>query len=128
MRIQTAKKITISIIILLALALSMGCGGVWTRTRVIPPQGLLFSSVKAPVSINFDNTPAGRQLSRVSQSSTYYFRDFIITGMDFSWGSVGINEIARKGGLSRVYFADYEYLNILGIYAQFTINVYGARE
>lgn len=125
MRIQTAKKITISII-LLALALSMGCGRF--RAPVIPPQGLLFSSVKAPVSINFDNTPAGRQLSRVSQSSTYYFRDFIITGMDFSWGSVGINEIARKGGLSQVYFADYEYLNILGIYAQFTINVYGSRE
>jgi len=119
-------KIIIGFIVLWALILVAGCARY--RTPVIPPQGLLFSSVKAPISINFDNTPAGRRLTQVSQSSTHYFRDFIFTGMDFSWDSVAINDIARSRGLKRVYFADYEYLNILGVYAKFTINLYGSRE
>ena len=114
-------------LLLFALVLCLsGCARY--NTVVIPPQGLLFSNIKAPISTDFENTPAGVRTAKVSQSATYYFRDIIFTGMDFSWGDVSVDTIARMGGLNRVFFADYEYLNILGVYAHFKINVYGSQD
>lgn len=121
------KRVTLLIIALVVVMACSGCGLQYT-TRVRPPQGLLFCQFKAPLTIDMDNTQAGAQMTRVSQSSTYYFRDFIFTGMDFSWGEVDFDTLAKMGGLKEIYFADYELLNVLGIYAQFTIHLYGAAQ
>ncbi|MHC4789028.1 MAG: TRL domain-containing protein [Planctomycetota bacterium] len=32
---------------------------------------------------------------------------------------------ARNGGLTKVHYADYEILEILGIFGQFTVRAYG---
>jgi hypothetical protein len=42
-----------------------------------------------------------------------------------AWGDAGVHTAARKGGLTKVHHADYEYFTVLGVYTQFTIWVYG---
>jgi hypothetical protein len=125
---RTMKKIVTFFSLLLLLAcLLTGCAMNFT-SPVRPPHGILFSQYSAPLTKNLDNTITGTKLTKVSQSSTHYFRDIIFTGLDISWGDASIDTIARMGGLKQVYFADYELLNVLGIYAQYTINVYGPAE
>lgn len=104
----------------------VGCGR--CKVPVIPPQGSLFTYIKAPLTTNYDHTPSKIPIPRISQSSTHYFHDIIFTGLDFSWGDVAVKTIADLNDFKKVYYADYEYLNILGIYAKFTINVYGSKE
>jgi hypothetical protein len=120
------RVILAALLLLLIVMVMSGCGRY--TTSVIPPQGFLFTHIKAPLTSEFDNTPAGLRHSRVSQSSTYYLRDFIFTGLDIAWGDVSIEYLQRTSGMKQIYFADYEYLNVLGIYAQFTINLYGATD
>jgi len=64
-------------------------------------------------------------LVRAASSKTLYFHDMLLTGMNFAWEEASVPEIARSGGIQNVTYADYEMLNILGVYAEFRINVYG---
>ncbi len=122
---HTSVIILTGILIMSLVVVLTGCGR-FLPTAVVPPQGMLFCHYSAPLSTHLDNVPAGRKVTRVSSSSTHYLRDIILTNLDFSWGEAGIQQIARMGGLKQVYFADYDFLNILGVYARFTINVYGS--
>ena len=40
-------------------------------------------------------------------------------------GDCSLNEAIKNGGLKEAYYADYEYLNILGIFQKVTVNVIG---
>ena len=40
-------------------------------------------------------------------------------------GDASLNAAARDGGISKVHHVDYEYFNILGVYAKSTTVVYG---
>ncbi len=124
---KTYSMTYLTLIVLCILILfAVGCGRF--KMPVIPPQGLLFTGIKAPITTNYDHTPTPEQISHISQSSTHYFRDIIFTRLDFSWGDVAVKTIADLNGFKRIYYADYEYLNILGIYAKLTIKVYGSKE
>ena len=112
---------------LVALLAASGCGacGTYLELPVIPPQGILFSSVKAPLSVHVRTAAAGSAATKSSQSSTSYIRDILITGFDIAWDDAAVADIARRGGISTIAYADYELLNVLGVYRRFTINVYG---
>lgn len=103
-----------------------GCAGLTPyQAPVKPPQAMLFVDVKAPLTAEFNNTRVGPDLKKVSRRHTTFFRDIIFTGGTIAWDEAAIAEIAREGGLTEVAYADYELMNILGIYGTFTINVYG---
>jgi len=111
-----------AVVLAALLAVAAGC----FQAPVIVPQGLLYSSTRAPLTVNFDRTPSGRDRGRkVSSAHTSYFHDPILTGTDFAWDDASIARIAHEGGLKEIYFADYEAFQILGIYGRFTVNVYG---
>ena len=107
----------------LALLLT-GCAAQYL-TDVRPPQGILVTSIKAPLTCDFHNTDVNTDDLKVAKRKTNYFSGFLITGLDFAWGEVDVPEIARRAGINEVCFAEYEILNVLGIYAEFTVYVYG---
>jgi hypothetical protein len=41
------------------------------------------------------------------------------------WGNAALDKAARDAGIQTVYYADYELLDVLGIYKRATVYVYG---
>lgn len=96
------------------------------QAPVVPPRVALIETYKAPLMTNFNYTNVDKgNIIKASSSKTLYFHDILITGMNFSWDDVAIPEIARKGGIKNITYADYEVVNILGVYMHFQVNVYG---
>jgi hypothetical protein len=91
---------------------------------VQPPGGALFTWVKAPLETDFSATPVG---TKIGTSETRYL--YIPNGnnlpLSFAWGDAAVKAAAADGGITTVHYADYEYLNILGVYNQLTVRVYG---
>lgn len=109
--------------LLLLAAMTASCA--WYQAPVKPPNGLLFTNVKAPLTVHYDNTPVGREAKMYSRRSTKFFQDFLLTGLSFGWDDAAIHQIVREGQIEEVAYADYEALCILGIYAEFTVELYG---
>lgn len=103
------------------LIFAMFVGGCYT-SPVKPPGGALFTSYKAPLTADFNHTANDRELIKTSHDKTQYFWAYLL---DFGWGEVDIEDIAEKAGITNVAYADCEVLSILGLYQQFTVNVYG---
>lgn len=126
MRLSSSIRFGLALLLAFAVLPLSGCAGLSLYSAPVkPPQGALFVDVKAPLTAQYDATPVGADLKKVSHTETGFFRDFIFTGGTFAWDDVAIAEIARRGGIEEVAYADYELMNILGIYGTFTINVYG---
>ena len=88
------------------------CG---TTAPFSPPQAMLFSNFKAPLSTEFDKTEIG---TKVGKASTYSFLGLI------SVGDTGIQEAARNGHITKVNHADYEHFNFL-VFQKTSVFVYG---
>ena len=88
------------------------CG---TTAPFSPPQAMLFSNFKAPLSTEFDKTEIG---TKVGKASTYSFLGLI------SVGDAGIQEAARNGHITKVNHADYEHFNFL-VFQKTSVFVYG---
>lgn len=98
-----------------ALALS-GCA-VGPKAPFSPGQGIVFSNTTAPLSVEYGNTVAtGLRTGKASASN--------VLGL-FSFGDCGIRAAAEEGGLRTVEFVDYTNFNVLGIYQETTVTVYG---
>jgi hypothetical protein len=97
-------------IVILLLA---GCGYV---APVMPPQGLIVSSIQAPIDTDVENTPVGVRSGRASSTS--------ILGL-VSFGDASTHTAASNGGIKKINHLDYEYVNILFLYQQFTTIAYG---
>lgn len=103
-----------------ALATS-GC--VSYQAAVKPPQGLIFSSFSAPITTNFDSTPAGDKLLVHSEEKTLFINT--IWFGNYAFGDPALEKIAREGGIGDVSYADYELFSILGVVVTMKVNVYG---
>jgi hypothetical protein len=116
---------------LLSLLIFISAGCASFRAPFGPPEAFLFTSVKAPLTTNFDKTPNDPNMLKVSRRKTYWFNIPYI-GIDFAWGDVGIQRIAEEGGIHEIAYVDYEFFSLLNfpvfsasLYKSFTINVYG---
>jgi len=119
------KKVLMTAVSLTFLLLT-GCANFVNYVAPVkPPAGAALWQYKAPLMVDFNNTSANQGIQKISSKSTHYFHFWLLTGFDFAWGTADIPEIARQRGITEVCYADYEILNILGIYCQFTIHVYG---
>lgn len=109
----------------LAVAASFtGC--VAYKTPVEPPNGGIYAEFKAPLTVDFHGTPCGAELKKASESyTTYVGLWFISSFCSAAWDDVAIAEIAKRHGITEVAYADYELKSYVGVYAEFTINVYG---
>jgi hypothetical protein len=92
--------------------LSTGC----YVAPVVPPSGLLLTSVEAPLSTHVDGKPIGTRTGEASVTT--------ILGI-VSFGDASLEAAIRDGGIQEPRHADYRYLNVLGLYQQFTTIAYG---
>jgi hypothetical protein len=111
------------------MACSVGCatgrstmtgkpGGDVFEGPVIPPWAIIFSHVKAPLKTVANGSDFG---TKVGTAKTGYFNYYV----DFAWGEMAIREAAKNGNITQVKAADYDWLNVLGIYQEVTVRVYG---
>lgn len=109
--------------VLIALALvASGCGTFIARAPVQPPRGFLYTSYRAPLSVDFDETRLG---SKHGTATVNYFQDVLFTGIALAWGEGDLEDAARNGGIKEVRYADYELLSVLGVFVRFQVHAYG---
>ncbi len=113
------KKILLVLAVLSLLLIGSGCAAV--RAPVVPPIGWLYTSYKAPLMTDYHGTELG---SKKGTAKTQYLL-FPWIWLDFAWGDAAIREAAEEGGITNVRAADYEFMQVLGTYAEFTVHAYG---
>ena len=94
---------------------AVGCAGFYVAP-VMPPGGLIFSAVKAPMGVEFNNTSVPGKTGVASSSS--------ILGL-IAFGDASSKTAAQSAGITRIDHADYEMFNVLGVYSKFTTVVHG---
>ncbi|MBI1291740.1 hypothetical protein GC173_10925 [bacterium] len=106
----------------------VGCGGrlasrEMMKAPVVPPPGVLVTMYKAPLDFNFGKEGGTKaENSRFGQSETHYIGIWFIR---IAWGDGSLDTASKQGGISNLSYADYEYLNILGVYQNVKFNAYG---
>jgi len=87
--------------------------------------GIVFTHIREPYTTDLHNTPVtdihseGIIISIEEPVSGY--------GLYTEFNSNAIGDIAKKHGLSKVYFADLETFNILGIWKHEKLHIYGEK-
>jgi len=83
---------------------------------IMPPVGLLYTGVEAPVSAAAVGQNLGSRKGRSSSAA--------VLGL-FAWGDSSVKAAAENGGISQLKHIDYRFFHVLGIYQEFTTVVYG---
>jgi hypothetical protein len=105
---------------LAALAgLCAGCA-VW-KAPVVPPSGAIYTHYSAPLTLN--DKPLAVCAKKGTASTRYVA--LLYPMYSVSWADAALKTAAENGGLTRVHYADYEVLSVLGVYAEFTVRAYG---
>jgi len=94
---------------------AVGCAE-FGRAPVMPPVGLIYTDVTAPLDVDLDRTQLGTKSGRASASS--------ILGL-FATGDSSTAAAARNGGLRVINHADYKMTSILSLFTTHTTIVYG---
>lgn len=106
--------------LLICALLATGC--VPFTTPVQPSQGAIFTRIRAPLTVDFDETPVG---TKRGESSVIWVQEPLATRLSVAWQGAAIEEAARDGGITTVRYADYEALIVLGVFARFKVIAYG---
>lgn len=100
----------------LAPLVALGGCAAWYTAPVVPPGGLIYSKISAPIDTDANTTaPGSKKGTAMSQS---------ICGL-VAWGDCSGATAAANGGLSKINHLDYEFFNILGVYSEFTTRAHG---
>ena len=118
MRFKRSSRF-LSIAVLFCLLGLMGCG-------TGPLVGLVYTKVKMPLSRDLNASPlkendgSGKVIKIKEPISGY--------GIYTELNSNAIGEIAKKHGISTVYFADQERFSVLGIWTTTEVIIYGEKD
>lgn len=112
----------LSALLLFALLAATACAANY-RAPVKPPGGGLFTRLRAPLQVNFDETSLGSRTATASASYLLIINPFV--PLDIAWDSAAVAEAANRGGITTIHHVDYEVLNVLGLYVRLTAHVYG---
>lgn len=104
------KTITYLALALFLAALLTGCGAMATS----PVTGLLSTEVRGPVTATANPT-----YSKVGTASCTSILGLVATG------DASIEAASKNGGITQIHHVDYESKIILGLYATYTVIVYG---
>ncbi len=98
-----------------------------TKAAVIPPVGLLYSGVTAPVAAGVSGKPLGSRVGRASANSIAIPPNpFGIPAVGlFTWGDMSEKASAANGGITKVSHADYEMMVVLMFFRRITLVTYG---
>ncbi len=107
------KYILFTVLAALTVLSLTGC----VRAPFVPPQGMAFSQISAPLDIDYDET----QLAGMKKGSAEVIT---ILGL-VSTGDASAKKAAENGGISTIVHADYDYYNVIGVYQRTTVTVYG---
>ena len=108
------KKLVLFSTVAALTALSLvGC----VRAPFVPPQGMAFSQMKAPLDVNFDDT----QLAGMKRGTADVIN---VLGL-VTVGDASAKAAAEDAQISTIVHADYEHLNVLGVFQKTTVIVYG---
>ena len=108
---QVSNFMILSALLLSTMYLT-GCGAY----AVSPVSGFLHTDVKGPVMATSNTISDGYASGSASATS--------ILGL-IAKGDASIETAARNGGITKIYFVDHSSENILGIFATYTVTVYG---
>ena len=113
MIVSRGLKIIVCVIAVLCSAVYLtGCAAVATS----PVLGVLHTDVKAPLAVGSPGSGAEVLKGEATAVS--------ILGM-IAKGDASIETAAKSAGITKIHHVDYHSENVLGIYAKFTVTVYG---
>jgi len=101
-------------VLMLGVLFLTGCA--WYQTPVKPPLGLIYAQFKAPMSSELNGVKMGSKSGTAESTS--------ILGW-IALGDCSITAAAKNGNIQTINYADYEYMNVLGVYQSFKTTVYG---
>jgi hypothetical protein len=111
------------IILTACAALFCGCVSVKNDRSVVPPPALI-SVVKAPLT-----TPEGPiscyGLKSGSASDSFYVYEYLFTGISATIWTATLEKAMKNGGITKLYYADYDMSSFLGYVTIFTVRAYG---
>ena len=112
---------------ILFLLLANGCSynaRSFPRVPLAPPPGFVFTQIKAPLSLDYAATAS--QPPKTGSAMTHYVGLPFYDVISFAWNdTANVETAARNGGITEIEYADYELLQVLGVYSQFTVHAYG---
>ena len=87
--------------------------------------GWVFTHTRIPYTQDLNNTP----VSNIHARGMVFHAEEPLSGYNFyiEFNSNAIGDIAKKHGLSKVYFADIEIFSVLGIWWHETLHIYGEK-
>lgn len=97
--------------------------GTFPRVSVAPPPGIIYSAYKAPLTADFDQTPASA--TKTGKATTSYISVF---GINFAFDDASIEAASRDGGITKIHYADYEITQVFLYFfawGQYSTIVYG---
>jgi len=81
--------------------------------------GLIYTHIVEPLDVNLNDTPVFT--TRPAKGDVKRIRYYV----EIEWDSRGIGDVAKKAGMTEVYYADLETLTVLGVWTQRFVHVYG---
>ena len=105
--------------LLILPVLLTGCG-LAPRSSIT---GYIFENYHQPFTVNLDKTPVAWKAG--SGKIVEVQEPFSGYGMSAEFSSNAVGDIARHYGIKRVFWADMEYFNVLGIWKEQRLTIYG---
>ena len=81
--------------------------------------GLIYTHTREPVTHDV------RPTKIVQTDKTGDIKHIQVSWIGVAWDSAALGDIAKKNGLSELYFADLETLRVLTVWNQYTVHLYG---
>lgn len=91
-------------------------------------RGLAYYHATEPLTTHFDRTPVGDGFEAQGDVKDVNIRYNTFLFVRVLWDENSIGSIAKDAGLKEIYYADLETFSVLGIWTQYTVHVYGAKE
>lgn len=105
----------------LLLLAPLGCHSVLAVQPNNTSFALLFTNTTIPLDVN----ASGLELTGESGTRNTNHWSYAVT---VEWDGRGIGQIAREQGFERVDFADLEVFQLLGVWTERTVCIYGTRK
>jgi len=87
------------------------------------PSGRIFTHTRVPYTTDLDNTP----VTNIHANGLIIHIEEPVSGYGFyaEFNSNALGDIAKKHGLTKLYFADIEIFDVLGVWHHEKIHLYG---